>query len=169
MNLELRKELAMGDKCFKCGKDPGSPSFIAFVYDGVTFTAFKSGLDCEICRQEGIIALYDKWKGGRLFGDRNDNRILVNWRVLADRRSEREGEEIIDLLLCAGILSGSPTGNWAVKNDGLDIGPRSNGIPLYFTDEENLRLWAKAVLSNTMYNWYAVLIGHTLSKAEVLR
>lgn len=157
----------MPGRCFGCGKEPGGPEQMTFVYGGQKFQVSRSGLFCRKCQKKEAVAVYDKWlfKFFRGVGCR----LVVNWGLYSQQGNPDVRDEMLDILQFIGALSRFPkSGSWIIRSEAIFLNPTRNGAILYFSAYDHLAGYVREMLANTTYNWQALRIGEVLSKEECL-
>jgi hypothetical protein len=154
--------------CYRCQeKIAGAYGQIEFQHKGITFSVFKDRSTCSDCKRKSTIESFEEY--GADFIRAENGEIRVDWKkyVKICNNDEEMGPRYTVVLVDIGILSMDQKGNWEVSTDIAGLNPRPHGCCLFFTNEADVRAYAKERYAGTMYSWVVRQFSRIITKEEV--
>ncbi len=162
----------MAKSCPKCReKLSETPERVVFPYEGLGLSVLKNGFECASCKRKEYEDKVDKYSQD-FIGLQGPHPPEINWQMYIDEHSDKEKEELTDILLAIGILSIESKDSWEIvdgssRTIGLNLGLPSSGSYFYFKRKKDALQYA-CLIYDDHYKWEARHIGEVVSRDEAL-
>lgn len=161
------------ERCVECKENiSGKPEDIEFVYNGMKFRVFKSGMECVECVKKQTIRNFKEFAQD-FVSLLDDGSIKVDWsqymKIREERRSDERINRINDILYSLGVFSLSVKGNWEIVTDLSSLNPRLFFMNLYFVKKEDAIKYARLRWGGTLYSWQVRHIDEIISKEDIMK
>ena len=121
----------MAEFCPECKeKLSQTPERVVFPYKCLGISVLKNGFECAICKRREYENKVDKHSRD-FIGLQGPHPPEINWQMYIDEPSDKEKEELTDILLAIGVLSIESEDGWEIvvssgRTTGLNLGLASS-------------------------------------------